>query len=894
MPPGHEDAWALGAGVLIDTLVKGVLILCLAALVDLALRQRGAASMRHFIWLTALMWLVALPVFTLITPSWRPATTPIATHSPITADHVTAVDSVVLVESAANLPTITPEDGATPLSSAAPLGVVAVHWTQWLVMIWMIGVVVALLPMLAGLIGLSRLTRRATLIDSGTLAETLVELHHALGMARFVRAMRSDQTRIAMTWGWRRPLIIVPQETDHWPREKVRAVLIHELAHAKRMDWLSQWIARLICAFNWFNPLAWWAAKRMRVERELACDDLVVAQGVRASDYAEHLLGFAREARMRWWTRSIAVGIVQACPLEKRLTALLDPDRRRSPLTPWIACALLILTTIGFAPLTTMTGSSTNERRVDPSAAADHTIMVNTRNHWQPLNIGGPLTTGAHHVDTSGPNTVFTIFEPDRRVGWYLNLEDAIDAKRYPLLTLTYRANNTHPTDDHYALYLHHKNFGWTEGIEPALSRDLIADGQVHQIIYDMRDTATKTGRVKVVMIGVTSGETSPAEFELIDLRFAGAENWATPAPAALEPITIRVLDVQGEPIEAARVTVDTERTHATEIALTDANGWAIVQPPKPRPGGHSLRIEKPGMLSVEIRAVSIDDVSRTVTMRPGLRYGGRVVDEQGRPISGAVVKIDVTHPRYTDRPNPMLLTGPDGLWSTTVLTGSDGFWRSPLLPDDLTDLSVSVDHRDYVGDWIGHTKRSVSIENLRTGVAELVMRRGVDFTCRVVDEHGQPLEDAWVMHEWIVGCRLALGHQTASDGVVRFTAFPEGRVTLTAKRSGYAPQLLTVDVQPEMSEVVFELQPSPPLRVQVVDVNGTPWPGLMVWVSAKVGDPPLRWGEPTDEQGRFTWDWAPPQPVAVSVSLENTVPVKVWLTPGDEEHTVQIEAIRP
>jgi hypothetical protein len=79
-----------------------------------------------------------------------------------------------------------------------------------------------------------------------------------------------------MTWGWRRPKILLPSTAHSWSPERRRVVLTHELAHVKRRDGVTQVLVQLACSLHWFNPLIWFAERRMRTERERACDDYVL------------------------------------------------------------------------------------------------------------------------------------------------------------------------------------------------------------------------------------------------------------------------------------------------------------------------------------------------------------------------------------------------------------------------------------------------------------------------------------------------------------------------------------------------------------------------------------------------------------------------------------------
>jgi hypothetical protein len=135
-----------------------------------------------------------------------------------------------------------------------------------------------------------------------------------------------------MAWGLLRARVMLPADADAWPESRQRVVLLHELAHVKRRDCLTQFVAHLACAAYWFNPMVWVAARRLRAEREHACDDLVLAAGTRGSDYADHLLDIARSLRAGAWPTWSAVTMAHRSQLEGRLMAILDPAlSRRSP-----------------------------------------------------------------------------------------------------------------------------------------------------------------------------------------------------------------------------------------------------------------------------------------------------------------------------------------------------------------------------------------------------------------------------------------------------------------------------------------------------------------------------------------------------------------------------------
>ncbi len=160
----------------------------------------------------------------------------------------------------------------------------AVDWTRIAVMMWFAGAVLLSIRHMAG----RRVVRGLALR-----ARPLVEPY----WTRAYPDIRTAEVGSALTCGLRQTVILVPPEANLWPEAKRRAILMHEVAHIRRGDLWWNLLATAATTLLWFHPLAWVLAARMRREAELACDDAVLGDGVRASSYAELLLESAAPQR---------------------------------------------------------------------------------------------------------------------------------------------------------------------------------------------------------------------------------------------------------------------------------------------------------------------------------------------------------------------------------------------------------------------------------------------------------------------------------------------------------------------------------------------------------------------------------------------------------------------
>jgi beta-lactamase regulating signal transducer with metallopeptidase domain len=342
--------------------LRASLVLALAWALTIAMR-RASASARHFLWTCAIAAAALVPVTALAVPDWRvPAPAALtALASRLAPGAGTPASQSVAPRADTERPPADPsaiarnataEPSATRITAPSGAGTLRLRSGQVVLTVWAIGSAVVLLYLLIGLAGAGWMRRRAVRANV-LLIEDTDALAEALEVPRPIPVVESATLTMPMVCGLWRPLIVMPIDAAQWPEERRRVVLLHELAHIKRRDCLTQALAQLVCAAYWFNPLVWIAARQLRTERERACDDFVLAAGTRGSAYAAHLLDIAQAMRPARFSPVAVTSLAMArrTQLEGRLMAILDPAIRRSSAlyTRFAAATLVALISIPVA-----------------------------------------------------------------------------------------------------------------------------------------------------------------------------------------------------------------------------------------------------------------------------------------------------------------------------------------------------------------------------------------------------------------------------------------------------------------------------------------------------------------------------------------------------------------
>lgn len=288
------------------------------------LARRSRAAVRHLVIAATFGVLLLIPIVSMVAPPIRIAV-PTAPQPPLRRTGVLPIDTRV--------------HRTVPYADPGPSG------SDLVLMGWASGTMLFLLPVVTGLWQVRSLRRSA-----------LPWLHGESVVGRLayrrVEVMLHAELPGPMTCGFLHPAIVLPQDAETWEAEDLERALIHELEHVRRADWVSQCLARTVCAVYWFHPLVWIAWRRLVLEAERTCDDAVLGRS-EATAYADQLVGLAR--RLSGAAKSPLLAMANRADLAMRVGAVLDSRQRRGragKLSLLLACAAAAVMVLTISPLT--------------------------------------------------------------------------------------------------------------------------------------------------------------------------------------------------------------------------------------------------------------------------------------------------------------------------------------------------------------------------------------------------------------------------------------------------------------------------------------------------------------------------------------------------------------
>lgn len=206
-----------------------------------------------------------------------------------------------------------------------------------------------------GIIGLVQQTKSTQPVGSAELLRQLDELRELLDISRKVTLVSSRAVTSPQTWGLWRPVIMLPREALLWDQDKQLSVLIHELGHIARWDWLTTIAVKITCACFWFLVPLWWFAWQLYHQAEIACDDYIYKLRDKHLIYARNLMAIAAGGSATSKTSS-ALSMRGYSPIYLRIMAVLDKQRAHQPVAIetaqyWLICTLFAVVALASVQL---------------------------------------------------------------------------------------------------------------------------------------------------------------------------------------------------------------------------------------------------------------------------------------------------------------------------------------------------------------------------------------------------------------------------------------------------------------------------------------------------------------------------------------------------------------
>ena len=344
------------------------------------LRSRAAAD-RALVLRIGVAMLLLLPLIALALPALEIVA--FAAPEPPPAVPYVPVPELVMADSgplpAAPEPTIW--DDPTPLVLLAYLGGLMMIGARLIAGLWLLG----------------SWTRSARPIDCPEWQAAFERVRWSAGNAEAIRLLASDNIKSPLSWGWRRPVILLDTDTLGQP-DDADAILAHEVAHIARRDWPVLMLARLVATLFWFNPLVWMLEREVIQQAEEAAD-LEAAQRMEPARYAETLLSWA-QVDGAIPANSIAPS---TSALGRRVRAVLDRRSRERPAgSAWTAIAMLVCIGIAAPIAATKLVAATRDLPQAPEAPAAPEAPLAPEAPAAPLPPEAPAAPDAPRVHRDG------------------------------------------------------------------------------------------------------------------------------------------------------------------------------------------------------------------------------------------------------------------------------------------------------------------------------------------------------------------------------------------------------------------------------------------------------------------------------------------------------------
>jgi len=275
---------------LLNTAVEGVVLVGMVCLL-LRIIGRQNSGTRFAIWLVALVALVTLPF--------------------LSGSGIGSAHSEIY----------------SPANLAAKINLSS-SWAYYLFAAWAIGASLSLIGLIVGMRRLHQIRAQCVEVNLATIDSEIVDILREFKSRRPVKLCVSSEVASPAAIGFFRPAIVFPAGLlSQLSLEEIKVILFHELAHLRRWDDWTNLGQKIVRAVLFFHPAVWWIENRLTLEREMACDDIVLTETSSPRAYASSLISFTEKLRN---VRGLALAqslLSRVCQMSLRVAHILDAKR---------------------------------------------------------------------------------------------------------------------------------------------------------------------------------------------------------------------------------------------------------------------------------------------------------------------------------------------------------------------------------------------------------------------------------------------------------------------------------------------------------------------------------------------------------------------------------------
>jgi beta-lactamase regulating signal transducer with metallopeptidase domain len=204
-------------------------------------------------------------------------------------------------------------------------------WAVGIFAFWILIASLATLRIAVGLWKLRRLRGGAVPLAMSSLPRAIEEVVAQFQGGRRVQVCSSSAVTVPTAIGFFRPVILMPNWVlQELSADELKVVLLHEFAHLRRFDDWTNLAQKLVRTVFFFHPAVWWIERRLSLEREMACDEEVLAETENPQAYAECLVSLAEKSFVRRGLALAQAVVGHARETSLRLARILDGNRPQS------------------------------------------------------------------------------------------------------------------------------------------------------------------------------------------------------------------------------------------------------------------------------------------------------------------------------------------------------------------------------------------------------------------------------------------------------------------------------------------------------------------------------------------------------------------------------------